>query len=244
MGNFKTYREIENKVRRETDTQSEKFVPDTELLDYVNEAIDFCESNIHTLGAEDNYFLKDTYLPMKMGQEIFELPEDIYASKIKGFVFEDNTSPYPIQRIRGEYSYTNIAFIKANENYTNDYYKYIVKNPNAGENSKIQLIPRAQETNPERLRLWYIRQANRMTDFDSICDIPEFAEYIVKRVRFMIYYKEGNPLSTKAEDLMVREEKRMIDTLSNKVPDGDNRIIADFSHYWAMGTQGVGEGDF
>ena len=74
-----------------------------------------------------------------------------------------------------------------------------------------------------------------MIDSDSVCDIPEFVDYILQFMKVRCYEKEGHPNTTMAMGLLDYKKKNMINTLSNMVPDGDNLLDQDNSFYWEMG---------
>lgn len=245
MAQLKTLEDIIRKVKNETFTDGEHFISEVEMIDYINEAVDRIEANIHTFNSEDNYFIKYEFLQVKSGQEIIDLPKDIYACKIKSFVYEDFTDPYLIKRLRGKYKYTELSYTqRVLSSISQNYYRYTIVNQEAGGNSKILLLPKSQENSDNKFRLWYIRQAKRLEKATDVCDVPEFGEYMVKRTKYNIFAKEGNPRVALAEKEMMAEEQLMVETLKNKVPDGDNEVQGDFTHYYDMDYQGFEGGNF
>lgn len=233
MGKFWTYEEIRTKIQRDTDIEAEDFIQGDELLGIVNEAIDLCESKIHKLGLEDDYFIKHSFLEMVQGQDLINLPDDIYGFKIRGLIYQKNERRYPVKRIRGRRIFTKISNIQHFSN-TDDYYQYFLVNDASVAAAQILLLPESRESSTDVLKIWYIRNANRMENDASICDIPEFVHYIIKRAVFQIYRKEGHPLMQEARAEMEKEEANMIDTLSTMVPDEDSTIEPDLDHYRDM----------
>jgi len=233
MAKFWTYAEIRTKIQRDTDTEAEEFIRSDELLDLVNEAIDECEAEIHMLGVEENYFLTYADIPVTVGQELLTLPTDIYANKIKNLVYSDGSLVYPVRRLKGPKMYEEIADQQRATN-VSDYYRYILINASPGPQTKILLVPKSREASTSNFRLWYLRQANRMVDDSSICDIPDFVHFIINRTIYQIWAKEGHPNQAQAKVKLEESRKLMVDTLNEMVPDGDSEIVMDLSHYYDM----------
>jgi len=233
MGKYWTYEEIRTKIQSDTDTEAEDFIQPSELLGIVNEAIDTCEAMIHKLGLEDDYFIKFANLPMVTGEDRLNLPDDIYAFKIRGLMYEKNVTRYPVPRVRGRRIFSKISNIQF-YNTTDNFYRYYLINDTQATAAQLLLLPASHETSADSLKLWYIRNANEMVDDTSICDIPEFVHYIIKRSKYKIYAKEGHPLMTDAKEEMQKEEARMLETLATMIPDENSTIEPDLDHYRDM----------
>lgn len=233
MAKFWTYEEIRTKIQNDTDIEAEDFVQPAELLGIVNEAIDKCESKIHKLGLEDNYFLQFANLTLVNGEDTISLPADIYATKIKGIIYEFNELRYPIKRIRGRRVYSKISQIQY-YNTTDNFYRYTIINDPSVAAQQLLLLPESKEDSTTNVKIWYIRNANTMINDASVCDIPEFVHYVIKRAIYRIYAKEGHPLMVDARQEMLDEEKNMIETLATMVPDEDSTIEPDLDHYYDM----------
>ena len=111
-------------------------------------------------------------------------------------------------------------------------------NNNAADGVKINLLPTPQENGTDAIRIYYIRNSNRMVDNDSIRDIPEFVDYVMQFMKVRVYEKEQNPMLQMAVGMLQSKKQNMVNTLSNMVDDGDNLIEPDTSFYEEMG-QGV-----
>lgn len=91
------------------------------------------------------------------------------------------------------------------------------------------------ESAPFRVTCNYIRTANRMIDDDSVLDIPQFATYVKAFMKERCLEKEpGNPGLGDAQKETVRLREQMLATLSEMVPDNQNQIEMDMSHYEEM----------
>ena len=256
MATYKTFGEISRRVTADTATKDEDFITPKELRYFINDEVDRCEALIHTLGLEDDYFLAQRDLEVKANQSEVEFPSDIYAYKIKNIVYESGGADYyEIKRLRGKDRFLEITNLERYGTAPYDYFYYILNsrpkpdpaNPNRIEspNAKIMLIPRPtrDSSDAERFKCYYIRNAQRMIDENTICDIPEFFTYIEKRVKYRIYAKEGLPLMQDAKQEAEMASVMLRDTLSTMVPDGNNTLEKDFSHYFSMDAAGEGIGE-
>ena len=223
-----TWAQIRAKIRRDLDLESETFVRPEELLDYVNEAIDEAEAEIHAI--YEDYFLTRQTLSIVNGQEEYDLPSDIYAHKIRRIMYNNTSSVYTVDRLQDwkKFEAQNIA-----RNFsTSDLYQYFFLNQTAGS-PKILLVPQGREDGPY-LEVWYLRQANRLELDTDICDIPEFYNFIFQYMKVRIYEKEGHPNMGKAIMDLEKQRSLMTATLAQIAPDAQNEIEMDASFYEEM----------
>lgn len=229
MSDSITFGEAKTKVENELDLRAENFVTETELKDFFNQAIDYIEAQIHKLGMEDEYFLKQGNIAMVNGTADYDLPSDIYANKIKALVYAPSVSEiYMVKRVRGENRFLDIKFTELNASSDADY-RYIAINQSSNS-PQIRLVPAARVTSSDALTIWYIRNAAQVDADSDVIDIPEFFSYTIQFVKNQIKKKEGTFSELDLLDLK-QEEKTVVDTLTNMIPDGDDTLIADFSHY-------------
>lgn len=225
-----TLEEILNKVKHETDLEAEDFVGASELLEYVNEAIDDAEAQIHVFERESQYFTKSALISITQGVADYDLPTDIYGNKILKLVYSEGSTIYPIKRLRNLDRFMDAEVINRYGS-GSDIYKYMITHPDALTGYQVQLFPPAQKTLANAVRVWYIRNANRLTNNADVCDIPEFAQYIISYTIYKIYAKEGSPQVMEAKAELDRQRQLMIDTLKEMTPDEDNELVRDTSHY-------------
>ena len=228
MAKFWTWAEIKAKVQADLDIEGETFVRSAELLGYANEAIDEAEAEIHAL--YEDYFLSQATIALVQGVQEYDLPSDIYAHKIRRFVYSNGSSIFTIDRAKDWKKFETKAV--ADNNSTSDLYQYFITNQTAGS-PKIVLIPSARETGNFGV-LWYIRNANRLVDDTSVCDIPEFINFIFYKIKTLVYKKEGHPNIATAEIDLNKEQERMLGVLAQMVPDAGNEIEVDTSFYEEM----------
>lgn len=227
-----TYGQIKTKIQMDLDLETEDFIQANELLGYVNEAIGECQSEIHKLGMEDHYFTSRAFISLILDQEEYELPTDIYANKIRRVMYEKGNIIFPVRRLRKD-EFELYAIYKQYPPPSN-FYCYMIINPTAGGKPKLLLIPKSRETDAGVCRVWYIRNANKMVDDDSVCDIPEFVSFVIKYAKYKCLQKEGNPQQDSAKSDLEEQRQLMKETLENMVPDDDSKIQGDLSIYQEM----------
>lgn len=230
--NYKTFSQIKEKIERELDLETEDFIQPEEFKEYVNDAIEVAQAEIHKLGIQDEYFLKRSYISLTQGQSEYDLPTDIYANKIKKIVYNNGATVYEVKR------YTNLARFEdsariSNQTSATDYYNYMLINSGPTVKPKILISPEAKETTTDAFEIWYFRSANTWsTDDSALCDVPEVAlQYLYAYVRYRCLDKEGHPNQAEAKEQMLLARQLMVDTLTNMVPDEDSEIDKDMSFY-------------
>lgn len=225
---FWTLAEFRAKLRMDLDLEEETFVRPQELDDYINEAIDEAESEIH--GLYEDYFLTRSQVSLVQGQEEYDMPDNIYGDKIRRIMYNNTSTVYKIKRIK---DWKKFEVYEIAQNFsTSDLYQYFLVNSAAAE-PKILLVPTARESGPY-MTIWYIRQANRLVLPEDKCDIKEAHNFILQHAKTRIYEKEGHPNTQKSMADLERERQIMVTTLASRVPDADNEIELDTSFYEEM----------
>jgi hypothetical protein len=220
--------ELKEKVVNDLDLSNETSIKDAEYLGYMNEAIDEAEASIHRLGVEDEYFLEWAWLSLVSGTNEYAMPTNIYANKIRGIFYQNGGEAFEIRRSRDSKKMLQ-AIAAAASNDTSRGYEYFILNTTAGA-PRIRILPRVLESGAY-VKIYYIRNANRLTVEADVCDIPEFINVVFTYLRFKVLSKEIHPLT---EEAKAAHEAALVDmegTLANMVPDTDNFIEADMSHY-------------
>lgn len=225
---YSTLTQIKTRLQNECDLftgTDEGFVElDTELLGYINAAIDTAEAIIH--GLYEDYFLCETTLTITSGTATVSAPSDIYGHKIRGLYYNNTSTSklYPITRF--------LRFIDA-LTYAQDSnapLRFLILNPSTGVS--IKFYPTPTETG-SLVSCFYIRNAKKLSSASDSCDIPEFIEFIYSHVKWSIARKERNQidLETAKTEYMVQKEL-MEATLKDMVPDeSSNLLVKDVSFY-------------
>lgn len=238
-----TYKEARDKIKLDLDLTEEDFVTENEFIGYFNEAIDEAEAEIHTLN--EDYFLTRATLPLCAGESDISLPDNIYAQKIRGLIYSNGSTLYPVRRVRGSQKFFDIAM--SEQSVGSEDYRYLIRNDSSDAGYKIALVPPSREDG-DYLTLWYLRNANRvplvgeakdgggtyaLADVESIrLDIPEFVSFVIQYVKCRCMEKEGDPRIDGAMAVLQEQRKMLVDTLTQMVVDDDSEVVQDMSHYY------------
>lgn len=225
-----TYAEIRDKVLKDLGLEQEEFIRVDEMLEYCNEAIDEAEAEIHTL--YEDYFLTSADINLVAGTSLYSLPTNIYASKIRGLNYINGNDIYPVKRVKEYARFEDIDNTSVND--TSMRYRYFLRNNSSASGVQLQLVPASRENLTSGLKLWYIRNANRMTTGTDVCDIPEFTSFVLQYMKYRCYEKQGDPRMQAALVALEQQRKQLNVTLGNMIPDGDNELELDLSFYRDM----------
>ena len=170
-----TVLEARTKIINDFSLQDEAFISYDELSGYLNDAINNAESEIMLTNGE--YFLTSGYLPSATGVEVYQLPDNIYANKIRGFIYSNGSLIYPIKQYRRKQKFINQAFTE--EYGASDFYRYTLINDYPGQ-SQLRMRPASREqavmpplANPFTPHiLWYYRTCTRVPYTGEFCN-PE-----------------------------------------------------------------------
>lgn len=233
---YKTYKEIKDKVRKDLGLEQEEFVSAEELLGYCNNAIDEAEAEIHGIYAD--YFLTSTFMDIIAGQSEYTLPSDIYANKLRSVLYINGDDIYSIRKYKNSNrdKFLNLELDRTN---TDDTFRYILMN-RSYTGVTLDLIPTPIVSLTGKIKLYYLRNANRMVDDTSVCDIPEFVDFVSQYMKVRCYEKEHNENTEMAISVLQAKRGLMVSTLTNMVPDGDDVIEGDMTFYEEMGGNFMG----
>jgi hypothetical protein len=220
-----TVQEVIDRIQIEMDTEEETFVENNaEYLQYINDAIDEAEAEIH--GLNEDYMLTSSTLDMVSGTSAYALPNTIYANKLKHVLWKRNSSdPYRLKRIKPD----EVAW--AEELNDPDPLYYIIRNDGTATGVQIEFFPTPQITQTGVIRLWYLRNAERVSLTTDLIDIPEFASFVFAYVKWRIATKEMSPLLDNYIGELEAQRTLMKTTLSNMIVDEQEELPRDFSHY-------------
>lgn len=226
---YLTWAQIWNVLQNgELDLNDDALMDKTEAMEHANQAVREAEAEIHSI--YEDYFVKKspTNLALVQGQDTIALPTDIYAGKIRKLIYVNGTTVFMIDRIKEWHKFLEYRLLRINPTSTMRY-RYFLTNQAAGQLA-IVISPQAQESG-NYIECWYIRRANEFVDDTSVCDIPEFVQFIYDHIRVKLYEKEGNPRLPKAIADKEATRTLMVETLTAMVPDHDNTIEPDISAY-------------
>jgi len=220
-----TYSDLKTKLQNDCDIVDEDFISETELLGYINEAISAAETAIHNLHHEDKYFLTNATFNWVNGTSDYALPTDIYANKIRKIWYSNGSQNYEIVRIK---DLTEVNYFQAG-----DVYQYLLVNA-AGTGPRARFFPTVAETSTNA-SIWYIREMVRMTTSalaTNICEVYECQNFVFAYVRHAVAVKSRNAaLIAETKEDKVIQYNLMMETLKEMVPDENNQIPMDLTHY-------------
>lgn len=217
-----TWGEIREKIESELDLQEEPdILAKGELCGYLNDAIDLCEQHFIKLG--DYFFSVSEPISIVPGTKDYDLPEDIYATKIRKIFLDDE---YEIKQLK---ELNHIPALK--QMVGNDYRYRLINMP--GAKPKLRLYP--TPTQAGTLEIYYTRNANRI-DADGAdgqeVDIPEAMNYILEYLRMCVYRKEKQFQSMMdCKENLVKLEDMLLGALGARVDDENNQIDPDVELY-------------
>jgi hypothetical protein len=144
----KTYATIKSFVETKLDLQEESFITAAELLTYCEEAVNYCEAEIHKLNIEDQYFVACANIRLVSGQQYYALPSNIYANKILRIVYTDGASIYDVKKITKKARYED-AEVTEQTSGQNSSYRYMLVNNDPNIGTQISLLPKSAETSDQ-----------------------------------------------------------------------------------------------
>ena len=143
---YKTYGQLVTFVQNKLDLRDEDFVDAPELLEYCEEAIKYCEAEIHKMQVQDWYF--ETMAPIRLvnGRTTYDLPSNIYGQKVTRLVFDDGSDLYDVFKNRNLHRYSEQQLVS--QYGQSSYYTYMLFNHNVLNTPTIELSPRVRDTTP------------------------------------------------------------------------------------------------
>lgn len=227
---YKDYKTLKDEVLRETDAEAEDFIQPKEVLDYFNDAVREALAHIQKLGLEDDYFQKSATTGIVAGVQELNLPNDIYAAKIRGVIYSMPSEVYQIKRIKGPNKFQLMQELLLYPP-GNPMYMYDLENPSPTSGFRIKLYPIPVATIPSCIIINYVRTVTTIAADTDLVDIPEFYSFIKAFVKYKIFSKENSERAISAKEEYEKEKQLMMETLSEMTPDYDNKVIGDFTHY-------------
>ena len=170
-----TFLEAKNKILNDLSLQDEVFVSYDELSGYFNDALTDAEAEIILTNGE--YLLTSGYLPAVLGQELYALPDNIYANKIRGVDYANGSLIYSIKQYRRRQKFINQDFT---EQYgAADFYQYTLINDYPGQ-ATMRIRPALRESaimppasgSFTPIQIWYYRNCVRVPMTGEYCN-PE-----------------------------------------------------------------------
>lgn len=139
-----TYSKVKTYVQNRLDLRDESFITSAEMLEYCEEALRYCEAEVHKLNIADCYFEAESYLQLDTIKKSYSLPSNIYGNKILRLVYSDGSKEYDIKRLTGNHRHVMSSSVDRYGTDSEYGYRLINNSPNTG--TKIRLYPIPNET--------------------------------------------------------------------------------------------------
>lgn len=220
---YKTKLQVVTKIERDLDLEEEEFIQDSEMTEYINDAITIIEAHINTLGLRDQYFLTRTTLSLVNGTADYALPTNLYEGKIKEVVYSNGATIYKVNPMNRSSSAEEIEHL--NRYSTTEYYRYRIRNDSSSA-IYFQLIPAARETASDVIIIEHFRDLARVSADADLVEVPEISlQYLYQFIRVKVYEKEGSALLANAKEDLNKIEALMISTLEGQLADDANNFL-------------------
>jgi hypothetical protein len=212
-----TWGELKGLVKRQHGIEIDTDYDEPELIEIANRAINKVESKIILLSQD--YFITSESMAITSGQSQYDLPDDIYAKKIRLVQVEKDNKTMTLKRIR------NLEEVSKKTGL-----KYLITNSPTGR--KMSLFPTPEDN--YQMNIWYTRNANRLEENlgdSQIIDIPEYIDAVIAYMAYLIEKKDKSPTTAIAKQDYMEIEKDMIAALAQGVDDEDTEIEPDMDFY-------------
>lgn len=221
-----TVSELIEKIQDEMDLQEESFFDQSDFINAINDGIDEAEQEVMQLN--EGYFNTSATLNLVSGTAAYSLPTDIYSAKIKLVQFYRNSSDYyKIHRIK----LRDIADASASTYSQGTELMFDIQYPSSAIGQQIVFYPTPLENLTAGVRLWYIRNAERVALLTDLIDIPDAHMFIFSFVKCKVAMKEMSPLLSAYKEELEQQRQQLRETMSQMIPDEDEEIERDGSFY-------------
>lgn len=213
-----TLSDIKDKVRRDLNLFSERFVRPEELTSYINSAIEYGEQIINMQGS-DYYLSKKEYVTVD-GDTFLAMPADVFNGWIRYIEFVENVS----DSVGIKYKVKKITFDEISNVSSTDSYRYLFTNDSV-DGPRINIYPAIRESGTGHFKAYYVRKAKRLVNDIDVCDFPRM-EYIFSYTKLQCLPKDLNERMMEFEfSRFSKEEERLIQIFQTLSADGeDNKI--------------------
>ena len=224
----------------------------SEMIGYMNDALEFIESYMQNINFGRSFFRKKTYIPFVKGQNLYDLPEDLYGFKINSVIvrrkgeaiasssvyrYHFDNSGNASENFENYRSVTNIGRAGFDTSMTKRYYSLFHSDPG---HVQIELYPVDFIDGEYDIALDYQRECNKIKlldtgeyDLDQICDLPRFDSIIKDYVLTRIKNKEEgmyslDPTQIQALEVLIVQKLKDTGKLTNDATEEKIELDTDF----------------
>jgi hypothetical protein len=221
-----TVSEVIEKIQDEMDLQEETFINQNEYISYINEALDDTEREIMSL--YEGYFNTSATISLVSGTKAYSLPNNIYAAKLKHVQYKrSEIDYYKINRI----TLKEIAGWETLINTNMQDFKFDIQYDSSAVGQQIVFYPTPNETVSDVVRLWYIRQCERVSALSDLVDAPDAHQFIFAFLKHKVAIKELSPLLGTYKQELEEQRQKLRASFTDMIPDETEELERDMSFY-------------
>jgi len=218
-----TLKEIRDQIKDDLDLNEEYWKSDSDLNKIINKAIR--EAHRKIISIHEDYFLQPYSISIPADTSTLDYPSNIYANKVKSIHFYDGSSSVAINRVNK----FDTTIMLDNHITNNTIFRKWLPIDDSTDGRKIRLYPSLG--NAGTITIWYIREAKKLVNDTDVCDIDEFNDYVIQLAKKIYYQEDADPRYEVELNEALRQEKDLIDTLTNMTIGNDDQLVQDMSHY-------------
>lgn len=218
---------LKQKINSDCDLEDQDWVDNTDLINFINEAIGDAEGEVHQLGIADQYFRTRGTLSFVANTTEVTLPTDMYGFKFGKIYYQDTNRWIQVRPFKNYQEYLDAI----DNGIPGQNLKFMLENDaTVGPRLLIGPVPSATAS----ARCTYLRRVKKVDGLggaNDVLEIPEAESYVYALVKRYVYEKEGRP---DMETWLKKESDAydmMISKLQNIKVDEETLIPLDLSFY-------------
>lgn len=233
-----TLDQLRTKIQNDNELHAENFVTPSEITAFLNDAIEDAEQLI--IDSFSDFFL--TFVDYDIVEGVGEIlvPDDMFDFRIRGMFFDLKGFDPNSTGTSQWYKIKKLPIERFSGIYQDDVYHYRLTNAAGGP--KIGIYPDFREDLQAKVRLWYIREAVRLSEDTDILEVGIRPQYVLAHAKVAIMEKEGDPMLAEMTVRLEKQTEKLISSISRVTDDDeDSYLEMDFEALdEAYGTQESG----
>lgn len=226
-----TLARLTSKIQDDLELHEENFVTTDDIHEFINDAIADAEETIIDLFSD--FFLKFIDLEVTAGQQLVDLPLDIYEGRIRGLFYNQSGFDAVNPNLQS-YKLRKIPLEEVMNVQVNDDYRYRLMNPSA-ETMALYFYPAITVDSDDQFRLWYIRQAQRLFNDNDVLEKGLRPQYILAHAKVSILDKAGDPAVIEAKEKKADQEARLTSSLARLSDDDEDSYLEPDNYALSQG---------
>lgn len=216
-----TLDQLRTKIQNDHELHAENFVTPSEIDAFINDAIEDAEQLI--IDSFSDFFLTFVDYDIVAGVGEILVPGDMFDFRIRGMYFDlkgfDTNSTGTSQW----YKIKKLPIERFSIVYKDDVYHYRLTNAVSGP--KIGIYPDFREDLQAKVRLWYIREAVRLSDDTDILEVGIRPQFVIAHTKVSIMEKEGDPMLDTMQARLEKQTAKLISSISRVVDDDEDSYL-------------------